>query len=65
MTPIEREQTAQKISDLVNLQPNEASKNRLLMVWRARLEGEPLRLQSHEVDKIVREVRRRLNPVSR
>lgn len=36
-------------------------KDRILTLWRAKLEQEPTLLQPHQIDEIIREVRRRLN----
>ena len=41
--------------------PKEGPRNRLLMQWRATLEREPHHLTPHQIDEIVREVRRRIN----
>ena len=56
----EHEAIVQQIVDESNHQPKKAAKNRLLMGWRAKLEKEPPHLRLHEIDEIVREVRRRL-----
>ena len=53
----------QQIVDDSNHEPKEAGKHRLLVGWRAKLEKEPPHLRLHEIDEIVREVRRRLTPV--
>ena len=50
----------QQIVDETNQEPMEAGKNRLLVGWRAKLEKEPPHLPLHQIDEIVREVRRRL-----
>ena len=41
-------------------EPKMGGKNRVLTGWRAKLEKEPPYLSLHEIDEIVREVRRRL-----
>ena len=50
----------QQIVDETNQEPMEAGKHRLLVGWRAKLEKEPPHLPLHQIDEIVREVRRRL-----
>ena len=50
----------QQIVDETNQEPTEAGKHRLLVGWRAKLEKEPPHLPLHQIDEIVREVRRRL-----
>ena len=59
----EWEATIQEIVDECNHEQKEASK--VLMEWRAKLEKEPSLLEPFQIDKIVREVRRRLGNVSR
>lgn len=49
----------QQIVDELNQQP-QSGKHKLLMSWRARLENEPPHVPLHQIDEIVREVRRRL-----
>lgn len=56
----EHESIVQQIIDDSNLEPKEAGKYRLLVGWRAKLEKEPPFLRLHQIDEIVREVRRRL-----
>ena len=51
----------QRIVDETNHEPKEAGKNRILVEWRAKLEKEPPHLPLHQIDEIVREVRRRLD----
>jgi hypothetical protein len=38
--------------------------NKVLIAWRAKLEGEPIVLQAFQIDEIMREVRRRLGNAS-
>lgn len=54
------ERIIQQIVDESNHEPKEAGKGRLLGQWRAKLEKEPPLLALHQIDEIVREVRRRL-----
>lgn len=60
MALIEQEAIIQKIVDELHLEPKKAGKNRLLVGWRAKLEKEPPHLPLHQIDEVVREVRRRL-----
>jgi hypothetical protein len=60
MAQKERETIIQQIVDQSNHEPREAGKRRLLKGWRAKLEKEPPQLSLHQIDEIVREVRRRL-----
>jgi hypothetical protein len=60
MNLTEWEQTIREIVEASNLQKNNSGKMRILKEWRARLEKEPPRLQPFQIDKIIREVRRRL-----
>ena len=60
MASEERETIIQQIVDQSIREPNEADKKRILMGWRAKLEKEPPQLSLHQIDEIVREVRRRL-----
>jgi hypothetical protein len=55
----------QKIVDESTHEPIRAGKHRLLMGWRAKLEKEPPHLSPHQIDEIVREVRRRLDAAGR
>ena len=59
----EWEVTVQEIIDECNRQQKEASK--VLIEWRAKLEKEPNLLEPFQIDKIVREVRRRLGNARR
>ena len=59
----EWEVTIQTIIDECNQEQERA--DRVLMEWRAKLEKEPTLLRPFEIDKIVREVRRRLSNASR
>jgi len=61
----EWETTIQEIIDECTHQQMERGEGKILMKWRAKLEKEPARLQPFQIDKIVREVRQRLNNVSR
>jgi len=61
----ERETIIQQIVDESNQEPKESGKNRILVEWRAKLEKEPPHLPLHQIDEIVREVRRRLNAADR
>ena len=56
----EHETIVRQIVDESNHEPKEAGKSRVLMGWRAKLEKEPPHLRLHQIDEIVREVRRRL-----
>jgi hypothetical protein len=56
----EWEAYVRQIVDESNLEPKEAGKHRLLVGWRAKLEKQPPHLKLHQIDEIVREVRRRL-----
>ena len=57
----EWEPTIQKIVEESNHETKESGKQRILTEWRAKLEKEPTRLPPFEIDKIVRQVRRRLD----
>jgi hypothetical protein len=59
----EWELTIQEIVDECNHE--EKRSDRILTKWRAKLEKEPSLLQPFQIDEIIREVRRRLNGVSR
>ena len=59
----EWEATIQEIVDECN--HGERRSDMVLLEWRAKLEKEPSLLSPHQIDEIVREVRRRLNKVSR
>jgi hypothetical protein len=54
----------QEIVDESNQELKESGKGRLLVRWRAKLEKEPPHLALHQIDEIVREVRRRLTTAS-
>ncbi len=54
----------QQIVDDSNQEPRESGKHRLLVGWRAKLEKEPPYVPLHQIDEIVREVRRRLTPAN-
>jgi hypothetical protein len=64
MNLTEWEPTIQAIVDESKDQ-NESGKQKIMKKWRAKLEGTPTRLEPFKIDKIVREVRRRLDRVSR
>lgn len=42
-------------------EPKEAGKQRVLTLWRAKLQQEPASLQPFQIDEIMRQVRRRLD----
>ncbi len=56
----EWETTIQQIVNESNRESKESGKQRLLVGWRAKLEKEPPHMSPHQIDEIVREVRRRL-----
>jgi hypothetical protein len=60
MTLKEWDTIIQQIVNESNQEPKEAGKRRLLMKWREKLEKEPPHLRLHQIDEIVREVRRRV-----
>ena len=55
--------TIQQMIEESNREPNESSKQRVLMDWRSKLGKEPHSLQPFQIDEIVREFRRRLMSV--
>ena len=57
------EATIQQIATESNHEPKESGKHRVLAAWRAKLSGEPTSLLPFRIDKIVREVRKRLTKV--
>ena len=57
------EGTVQAIIAECGHEQNRADK--ILMAWRAKLEKEPTLLQPFQIDEIIREVRERLNNISR
>jgi hypothetical protein len=59
------EATIQQFVDESNQQPTEGGKHKVLIAWRAKLEEEPTSLPLYEIDKIVREVRKRLTAAGR
>jgi len=61
----EWEPTIQKIVEESNHEIKESGKQRILTEWRAKLEKEPTLLPPFQMDKIVRQVRRRLESASR
>ena len=60
----EWEVTIQEIADECNQGQEERGEDRILMKWRAKLEKEPIVLQSFQIDEIMREVRQRLSNAS-
>lgn len=58
----EWEVTIQQIVDECNQVQKEGGENHILIRWRAKLEKEPTLLEPFQIDEIIREVRRRLNP---
>lgn len=56
----ERESLVQQIVDESNHQPKGVRKHQILVKWRSKLEKEPPHLTPHQIDEVVREVRRRL-----
>lgn len=50
----------QQIVDEIAREQNEVRKHRLLIEWRIKLGKEPTLLQPYQIDRIVREVRRKL-----
>ncbi len=65
MTVEEKETIIKTIIDESNHEPNESGKHRLIVKWRANLEKQPPHLPLHQIDEIVREVRRRLDTKDR
>jgi hypothetical protein len=59
------ETTIQQIADESSREPKEAGRYRVFTAWRAKLEKEPTSLPPFRIDQIVREVRTRLNAISR
>ena len=57
------EGTIQEIMDECGHEQKGADK--ILTAWRAKLEKEPTLLQPYQIDEIIREVRDRLNKLSR
>jgi hypothetical protein len=57
------EVTIQEMVDECNHE--EKSSDKVMMEWRVKLEKEPTLLSPHQIDELVREVRRRLSKVSR
>jgi hypothetical protein len=53
------EVTIQEVLEEFSRQPKEPGQYRVLLEWRAKLAREPHFLQPHQVDEIVREVRKR------
>ena len=60
----EWEPTIQKIIDEYSHEPKASGKHKILKDWRAKLEIDPPHLPPYQIDKIMREVRRRLCPGS-
>jgi hypothetical protein len=61
----EWEATIQEIVDECNHEQKEGGEGRILTTWRAKLEKEPTLLQPFQIDEIIREVRQRLDKLSR
>ena len=59
------EATIQHIVDDCCQEQDEMSDDRILMRWRAKLAKEPTLLEAYQIDEIIREVRRRLDNLSR
>ncbi len=57
------EATIQQIVSESNMESRESGKNKVLTVWRSKLEKEPSSLLPFQIDEIVREVRNRLMAV--
>ena len=57
------EGTIQKIMDECGHEQKDM--DRIFTAWRAKLEKEPTLLEAFQIDEIIREVRRRLNYLSR
>lgn len=53
----------QKVLEEFNRQPKEPGQYRVLVEWRAKLAREPHLLEPHQIDAIVREVRKRSTSV--
>ena len=51
----------QQFVDQSNHELKDAGKRRVLVEWRTKLNKEPFHLSPHQIDEIVREVRRRLS----
>ena len=61
----EWEGTIQEIVDEFNHEKSKRGKDSILLKWRAKLEKEPTLLKPFQIDEIVREVRQRLDKLSR
>lgn len=59
------EPTIQQIVDEITREQNEVRKQKILIEWRIKLGKEPALLPPYQIDRIVREVRRRLGNGSR
>jgi hypothetical protein len=57
------EATIQEIVADLNHEPRESGKQKVLNIWRAKLEKEPNSVPLFHVDEIVREVRKRITVV--
>ena len=53
------ESTIQQIADEFSLSPKDSDQQKILIVWRAKLEKKPTSLPPFQIDEIVREVRKR------
>ena len=65
MNPADKEATIQQIAVEFSLAPTEFAQQKLLMAWRAKLGKETTSLPAFQIDKIVREVRKRKRLTSR
>jgi hypothetical protein len=59
------EPTIQQIVDEITREQNEVRKHKILIEWRIKLGKEPTLLPPYQIDRIVREARRRLGNASR
>lgn len=59
------EATIRQIADESNHEPKETGKYKIMTAWRRKLEREDATLSPHQIDEIVREVRKRLNAANK
>jgi hypothetical protein len=59
------ESTIQNIVDEFSHSPKDSDQQKILIVWRAKLEKKPTSLPPFQIDEIVREVRKRVPIVKR
>jgi hypothetical protein len=59
------EATIQEIVDECSHEPEDLTRNKTLMKWRAKLEQEPTLLEAFQIDEIIREARQRLSELGR